>query len=231
MTDGTPADKATPETGAAQPGTPDSQAPQAPSAGMLTKEQVERIVSERVGQVVRQRNQAYQERDQIAELLQQQQQAAQPELDEDEKFFTDILNKTLEARLGPMERALNEGRARQDLDNYFAGTRVPEDIKQEIADAYLSGVVQQGYAGQVTIDDVASAVIGARVKEDFLRKVSEAQVVNQQTDAANQVATAEGGNTAPPESGDRAFEDLSLEEKEAVLRQAAEEGRLNYFEK
>lgn len=204
-----------------QPEQPTQNAGQAPQTRTYTPEEVNQIVSQRVGQVVRERNQLRQQVQQFQTAQQDQGPAASSADDgeDDEKFFRGIVREEVQGLIQPIKQDFARTRAREELSNYFGSKgSVPADVKQEIEQTYLD-LVDQGYADQVGLQDVVRGVIGARMEQDFFNRQSAAQTSNADAEAAARSAQAEGSNTAPPNTGVRDWESLSDEEMEKELRE------------
>lgn len=192
-----------------------------PAGRTFTQEDVDRIVSRRIAQErgkLEQMVKQYQLQGQGTQYAGTGQQPQQGADEDDETFFRRIVAEEVQRHTAPISKDFQRAQAKEQLATYFASKgNVPEDVRQEIEQVYMEGVIEQGLAGQVTLQDVVRGVVGRRMEERFFQQASEAARSNTAAEQAGKTAQAEGGNTAPPQTEGKRFEDLKVEEMEAEL--------------
>ena len=130
---------------------------------------------------------------------QQQSPAPEQALDEDQKYWQNVLTPVLDQRLGHLEQNVKSVLDRQQRESFWSqySGKIDKATIQQV-ETTMNNMRAQGTSGDIDRQDVMDFVIGRNRRLEISNKVQEAGNVQQQVEETNRVARAESGNTTTP---------------------------------
>jgi len=165
----------------------------------------------------RQYDAALQQANAQLQYLQQNQQSqsaveAEQPLDDDQKYWKEVLTPVLDQRLGHLEQNVQNVLDVQKKDTFWSQYtgKVDSGTMQEV-EATLNNMRAQGQGQNVSRQDILDYTLGRNRRLELTNRTEQAETVQQQVQEVNKVAVAESGSsTVPP--GEKELSDMTADE-------------------